>query len=408
MLVEGNFSTAHQFARADLFGQALRYVFHDAGEFDLNTGDLFGPDGCISDTGSNNGIKESESLVESVMEPIWQLVCDRMSRADFFVLFAKLVIEEADTTGTIDIPYQYGRRHSTDCSGGAGRLPSAQFGLLDLNNFFVGKMGLSINDAVLLLASHTLGHMHLRHSGYGVPQAQANTNLIINAWDFTPTVFDNQYFLSIVFPPWLNERIEDPSPRNMWTTGSGKVLLNVDMALGYDIDMASSDDCFQCGDQTEICGLDGRFFQCTAAGVTGERFVSAGTSVIFDLVERYMQNNARFLSDYPLAFERMVSVGYADGVLAPLPSPLTTTCQAILLPQQNFTTSSQTPSAVSTRTPSGVPTTAPSATPGSGATVVPTTIPITTNSTAQPTTAVPSAQPSFVPSKGPSNADLLG
>ena len=31
MLIKGDFSTAHQFARADLFGQALRYVFHDAG-----------------------------------------------------------------------------------------------------------------------------------------------------------------------------------------------------------------------------------------------------------------------------------------------------------------------------------------------------------------------------------------
>ena len=56
---------------------------------------------------------------------------------------------------------------------------------------------------VLLSGAHTLGHVNPEHSGYDghpgwkpsdYPRANPNT---VNAWDQTPTVFDNDYYFQI-------------------------------------------------------------------------------------------------------------------------------------------------------------------------------------------------------------------
>ena len=41
---------------SNLVGAALRLAFHDAGEVDIRTTDLFGSDGCLSDNGPNSGL----------------------------------------------------------------------------------------------------------------------------------------------------------------------------------------------------------------------------------------------------------------------------------------------------------------------------------------------------------------
>jgi hypothetical protein len=161
--------------RSNLFGQSLRLAFHDAGmnislalfllhiyfiisnliyflhpfsgEIDISEDDSMGPDGCISNVGDNAGLIEDTSLVQTVLEPIWQKHCDVMSRADFWALFAKLVVQEADPTGSMDIDYQYGRVDSATCSTGAGRLPNAQLGQSMLQQVFVTQMGLTLDDA---------------------------------------------------------------------------------------------------------------------------------------------------------------------------------------------------------------------------------------------------------------------
>ena len=108
--------------------------------------DTMGPDGCLSDTSANSGLLEDSSIVMTVLEPIWQTVCDQISRADFWVLFAKLILAEA-STNQLSIEYQYGRRDAQDCSAGRGRLPSGQAGLDEINQVFVTQMGLTMVDA---------------------------------------------------------------------------------------------------------------------------------------------------------------------------------------------------------------------------------------------------------------------
>jgi catalase (peroxidase I) len=80
-------------------------------------------------------------LIESytILDPIWQKYCDKMSRGDFWALFAKLSIEEADSTGQITVPFQFGRIYSPD---GRGRLPNAQSGLSAVQSVLVEGLGL--------------------------------------------------------------------------------------------------------------------------------------------------------------------------------------------------------------------------------------------------------------------------
>lgn len=146
----------HMIVRSQLFGAVLRLAFHDAAEIDITTGDLLGPDGCLSNSGNNAGLREASSLVYTVVEPLYQQVCNKISRADFWVLFAKYVIE-ASSTVPITLPFYYGRKDNTDCSLPAGdRLPGAAGDMNEIKRVFVTQMGLTVEDAGKLQHAHTL------------------------------------------------------------------------------------------------------------------------------------------------------------------------------------------------------------------------------------------------------------
>ena len=141
----GAYSDTNAIAQSNLFGQAIRLVFHDAGEIDVTqAADLMGSDGCLSNTSANKGLIEATSLVLSVLEPMWQRYCDQMSRADFWVLFATLSMQRADPTHSLSIPFQFGRVDSAACSAGANRLPEPQNGAHAIQQVFLTQMGLSL------------------------------------------------------------------------------------------------------------------------------------------------------------------------------------------------------------------------------------------------------------------------
>ena len=134
-------------ARSDIYGAAVRLVFHDAAEIDVrNSTDLYGPDGCLALNGGSEGLIEEDSIAKTTIESIWQTMCGKISRADFWALFGTIAAERA-TDNAIDITFQFGRRDNTACEGGAGRLPTGQAGMEDIKRVFVDQMGLTIHDA---------------------------------------------------------------------------------------------------------------------------------------------------------------------------------------------------------------------------------------------------------------------
>jgi hypothetical protein len=136
-------------------------AFHDAAEYSQLGTDSNGPDGCLSSSVDNAGLVEPSSLVNTVLEPIWQQYCDMISHADFWALIGKLAVEKADPTRTVSIPYQYGRTDSSTCTD-LNRLPDAQEGLGEISAFFVSRLGFSLSEAGLLaiLTSNTSNRFH--------------------------------------------------------------------------------------------------------------------------------------------------------------------------------------------------------------------------------------------------------
>ena len=133
-------------APSDLFGSAVRLVFHDAAEVDLRIDtDRMGPDGCLSSDMGSAGLSEESSITNTYIETIWQSVCDRISRADFWAMFGTMAAERA-ANNAIQITYQFGRTDNVDCEAGVGRLPDNQGDFADIQRVFVAQMGLTLDD----------------------------------------------------------------------------------------------------------------------------------------------------------------------------------------------------------------------------------------------------------------------
>jgi hypothetical protein len=132
---------------SSIFGSALRLVFHDAGEVDMTKpADQMGPDGCLASDGSSDGLTGAETITMKYFEPMWQDVCDQISRADFWAMLGYITLQKT-ILPPIPMMYLYGRRDNIGCEGGAGRLPKASGNLSEIDRVFVRQMGLSLEDA---------------------------------------------------------------------------------------------------------------------------------------------------------------------------------------------------------------------------------------------------------------------
>lgn len=337
-LIATTYAPGNTMARSNLFGQTLRVVFHDACEGDLtDPTNTMGVDGCLSDatfkSGStfgmpfNSGLTEPSSLIMSVLEPIWQNNCDLISRADFWAFFAILVLKHSDPTGSLEIPFQFGRVDARSCyMSSTTVIPDAQFGLAMLQEVFIDQLGLTARDAVTLLGAHSLGHVHPERSGYGF-SGDLSSLVMVNAWDDTPDVFDNKYYESMLARGWINQGVPtSPQTLSMWVGAAGSVMLNIDMILGADIALTTVNQCRHCGVPGQHCGpmttlQRGIGMQALQSGPLSygcERpDASTDNSVFFDTVAFFAdptQGNAAFLQTFATSFVAMTTVGYSmDG-----------------------------------------------------------------------------------------------
>jgi hypothetical protein len=264
-----------------------------------NTADKLGPDGCLSSSPDNKGLIEATSAVASIIEPEWQKFCGRISRADFWAYYGKLVVERAAAPEvTVNIPYYYGRKDATTCDSGAGRLPSAATTTFASTlGFFTTNMGLTSTDAVTLLGAHTLGHVSPSNSGFGLPAANNDQR---NSWDGTPDKFDNKYYRDLLNIPWTfdpavtgtNAHLQDYIDRN----GGNQIMLNADMALAFTLANG--------GQLQQVCG--GGRNNCARESST--------ISLINTFVAPQTGNNA-FVQQFATSYVKMVNAGYSYGTV---------------------------------------------------------------------------------------------
>ena len=210
--------------RGDVIGGLVRLSFHDAGTWSQSEGNG-GPDGCLLfDDPDNGGITEIVAGIESLYAE-WS---DRISRADFWALAANAAIVEATPGGAIaEVPFRFGRVDAASCDYDVGRLPDSEQGYNHVMSWAVDQLGLTMRDVVALMGAHTLGRTEPANSGYDGP------------WVNQDAVFNNQYYDDMINDPWDHEQNDFTDLgigrlTHQWNRG-GRMMLNTDMALGFDI-----------------------------------------------------------------------------------------------------------------------------------------------------------------------------
>jgi hypothetical protein len=277
-------------AAVSLIGSALRLVFHDAAEYSpetFGTSDWYRSDGCINTADpSNGGIAASIALLDVAWTTFkfpndparypaaGQPFCSRMSRADFWVLAAQTMLQEAcpysrsrlgftptpgaapqfigldnappqQQQGPAPLPlhanvtfaFRTGRVDTPTCAypSTTPRLPSAMGGPAEILNYLSRNLQLTPAQTIALMGGHTVGRAARPESGFnGVWKGRADT-------------FSTGYYRTLLSQPFTNAASTfNGAPVNQWNApgrgggGGGPMMLNSDMQLIYDINPGSA------------------------------------------------------------------------------------------------------------------------------------------------------------------------
>jgi len=340
----------------DFVGAIVRLSFHDAGEFLPGSDDSFRSDGFVHiDNGDNAGLQQ----VIAQLDTLWRQHCSVVSRADFWVLAAKVAIEQSGTPADYELPFRFGRVDAATCAYTGTRLPSSQGGLGEIERVFVTQMGMTMRDAVALLGAHTLGRMQEVNSGY--------EGSWVNGRD--AATFNNEYFRELLGRPWRRTdnglSPADRQPLEQWEAGP-QLMLNTDMSIAFHIGVDGD----TVGANNNVCGGRQLLQQIVnqapppPRGPNGPPPPPAGAncqlSDTFADSHEFALDNAAFLAAFATAFGKMTEVGYAAGDLVGLDvvsdSSSTTTATTTTTTSTSTTTTSTTTTTTTATTTTTTPT----------------------------------------------------
>ncbi len=208
-------------ARPEKGPTLVRLAWHSSGTYDK----------MMKNGGSQKGtIRFEEELKHSAnagldvavawLEPIYKKfnrVTD-LSYADLYTLAGVVAIKEL---GGPDIKWRSGREDSYNTKDVTpnGRLPDADKGSPDktaagLRTVF-NRMGFNDQEIVALSGAHALGRCHASASGYA------------GAWTFTPTTFNNQYYVLLKGLKWVPavNVLGKPAEKLQYEDPSGKLYV---------------------------------------------------------------------------------------------------------------------------------------------------------------------------------------
>jgi len=193
----------------------VRLAWHASGTYDKETG-TGGSNGATmrfapeSDHGANAGLKHARDFLEPVKAKFpW------ITYSDLWTLAGSAAIQEL---GGPVIPWRPGREDKdvAACTPD-GRLPDASKDQRHIRTIFY-RMGFDDREIVALSGAHALGRAHTDRSGYEGP------------WDFSPTVFTNEFFKLLVDEKWNQRKWNGPTQFTDKTT-STLMMLPTDIAL---------------------------------------------------------------------------------------------------------------------------------------------------------------------------------
>ncbi|PLN82686.1 putative cytochrome c peroxidase Ccp1 [Aspergillus taichungensis] len=196
----------------------LRLAWHASGTYDKETG-TGGSNGATmrfapeSDHGANAGLKHARDFLEPIKAQFpW------ISYSDLWTLAGACAVQEL---GGPTIPWRPGRQDK-DVAGCTpdGRLPDAAKEQKHVHSVF-DRMGFTDQETVALIGAHSLGRAHTDRSGFDGP------------WDFSPTVFTNEFFRLLSEEKWQEKKWNGP---RQFTDKSTQTLmmLPTDIALVKD------------------------------------------------------------------------------------------------------------------------------------------------------------------------------
>lgn len=175
-----------------IVGGIVRLAFHDAvGAAGPNR--RFGPNGCLDlSTSANNGLADIIALLDTVQAASQYGAL--LSRADFWVLSATLVLELTSTLASdympdlfdpaatpnpmdknvapLKVPFFTGRIDQPTCPGDGNFLPGANFNWGQIQGVFTARVGMTPTEIIAILGAHSLG---------GLDAADVNGN-ITGSW----------------------------------------------------------------------------------------------------------------------------------------------------------------------------------------------------------------------------------
>lgn len=193
----------------------VRLAWHASGTYDKATG-TGGSNGATmrfapeSDHGANAGLKHARDFLEPIKTQFpW------ITYSDLWTLAGSAAIQEL---GGPKIPWRPGREDKdvAACTPD-GRLPDAAQGQRHIRDIF-GRMGFDDREMVALIGAHALGRAHADRSGFDGP------------WDFSPTVFSNEFFRLLVEEKWNQRKWNGPTQFTDKST-STLMMLPSDIAL---------------------------------------------------------------------------------------------------------------------------------------------------------------------------------
>ncbi|KAI5285982.1 heme peroxidase [Ascosphaera aggregata] len=196
----------------------VRLAWHSSGTYDKYTR-TGGSDGATirhspeANHGANAGLEAAREFLEPVKAKFpW------ISYADLYTLGGVCAVQELSGP---NIPWRPGRQDA-DASACTpdGRLPDATQGQKHIRDIFY-RMGFNDQEIVALCGAHSLGRAHPNRSGFDGP------------WDFSPTMFTNEFFKLLINEKWNWRKWNGPAQYTDITSQS-LMMLPTDMALIQD------------------------------------------------------------------------------------------------------------------------------------------------------------------------------